>query len=86
MSTPKDNPVRTQEIEVTKRNFELELETLKNDLQTKTIETEKWERTNQNLMYELKDVSDELYNTKIELTNHTKDIKDSLEENQKLKK
>ena len=71
--------------EATKRNFEQEMENLKKDLETKTIEAKQFDETNQKLTVELKDVSEELYNTKIELTKQTEQIKDSLEEKKKLK-
>ena len=72
--------------EVTSGKFELELEidNLKKKLETKTNEAERLHSTNQDLMLEINDVSDELFNTKVELTKQNGRLKDSFDQCEKL--
>ena len=68
---------------VTSGKLELEL---KKKLETKTNEAERLHSTNQDLMLEINDVSDELYNTKVELTKQNGRLKGSFDQCEKLEK
>ena len=71
--------------EVTSRKLELEIEDLKKKLETKTVEAKQLDSKNQELKHELSDVSDELFNTKIELTKQVGHLKDSSDQMEKLR-
>ena len=63
----------------------MEIEDLKKKLETKTVEAKQLDSKNQELKHELSDVSDELFNTKIELTKQVGHLKDSSYQMEKLR-
>ena len=70
--------------EATSEKFEFEIEDLKKKLKNKTTDAKRLESANLELKGELNDVSDELFNTKIELTKQNGRLKDSLDKGEKL--